>query len=250
MRSDSRLEFFYRGLREKNTYVGSHNHNCYELVYYLRGGGMTVIGDKKYAYSDNSFALIKPFCPHDEYHSSETEVIFIGFSYDDTAIKLRSGLYSFLDREPVLSLLNEILREAGAQKPHFRLMLESKINELAVRLSRKDGEGSKRRRDLLYIINYIEENSGQKINFRELAGLCGYSCDHFRRIFRKETGFSPQEYLINRRFEKALEMMKNPGVSVTETAYASGFSSGEQFSAMFKKRFGQPPKKYRTSLGL
>ena len=61
---------------------------------------------------------------------------------------------------------------------------------------------------------------------------------------------SPQEYLMKRRIERALELLADPELAVTEIAQAVGYYDVLQFSRIFKKHMGISPSQYRISIGV
>jgi AraC-like DNA-binding protein len=76
---------------------------------------------------------------------------------------------------------------------------------------------------------------------RELA--IGYS--KFRKLFKRSTGKSPNQYHINLRLDKAKELLSTTNLNVTEVAYQLGFDSVFYFSRLFKKKNGVSPKSFR-----
>ena len=96
-----------------------------------------------------------------------------------------------------------------------------------------------------YIKNYIEQHFDQKLDFKELAHMSGYSSDYFRHLFRAHFGVSPQEYMIDARLQKAKALLEEGHLSCTEVSYKCGFSNSAQLSTMFKKKFGCSPSAVR-----
>ncbi|MBC7958541.1 MAG: hypothetical protein H7X94_01630 [Vallitaleaceae bacterium] len=79
----------YESLLNKNF----HSHHSYELVYYIRGSGKTVIDGRSYKYSDGSFSMTLPNNKHNESHEEITEVLYINFDYTDLPIEILNGVY-------------------------------------------------------------------------------------------------------------------------------------------------------------
>ena len=67
---------------------------------------------------------------------------------------------------------------------------------------------------------------------------------YFRKLFLREMGMSPMAYLRKMRIEKAKEYLKLPSMSVSETAYAVGYSGIYPFSRVFKRETGESPSNY------
>lgn len=81
----------------------------------------------------------------------------------------------------------------------------------------------------------------------KLAQAVNLSEDYLTRIFHRETGFSPWEYLSRFRILLAAERLLNTDESVNEVALATGFQDQAYFCRVFKKIHGIPPGKYRSS---
>jgi AraC family transcriptional regulator len=86
------------------------------------------------------------------------------------------------------------------------------------------------------------------LSLQALANESGYSRVHFVRMFRAATGFSPHNYLLNLRLERARELLNNPSLSLIDIALDCGFSSHSHMSRLFHKSVGVTPSAYRRSL--
>jgi AraC-like DNA-binding protein len=95
---------------------------------------------------------------------------------------------------------------------------------------------------------YIESNLGRKISQATVAELCGMSPSEFSRCFRKSYGLTFQEYLIPRRVQEAIKLLKNPSASITDVCYAVGFCDQSYFTRTFRRYVGTAPSAYRRQL--
>lgn len=86
------------------------------------------------------------------------------------------------------------------------------------------------------------------LSLQVLANESGYSRVHFVRMFRAATGYSPHNYLLNLRLERARELLNNPSLSLIDIALDCGFSSHSHMSRLFHKSVGVTPSAYRRSL--
>ncbi|MBP7902289.1 MAG: helix-turn-helix transcriptional regulator [Spirochaetes bacterium] len=92
---------------------------------------------------------------------------------------------------------------------------------------------------------YINEKYSENISVRDIASVIALSPSHFSRIFKKETGLTPQEYLIRVRLDRAKSFLLRSRKSVTEIALQCGFSSSAHFSSSFIKRYGKTPSEFK-----
>lgn len=82
---------------------------------------------------------------------------------------------------------------------------------------------------------YIEKNYMYDISLDKLASIAGYSKYHFSRIFRQYTGSSHIDYVNKARINVAQKLLLDPGISITEVAMSSGFTSITSFNRVFKE---------------
>ena len=98
------------------------------------------------------------------------------------------------------------------------------------------------------VIRYIEQHYGESVTIKDLAATLGVSASFLSRIFKRESGFTVHEYLNRYRILRSTEWLKTR--SVTDTAYACGFSDNSHFIALFKKHMKQTPLQYKKSNNL
>lgn len=92
---------------------------------------------------------------------------------------------------------------------------------------------------------YLQENLDKVINFNKISHELGISRSIFYRQFRIHTGFTPGEYLLQQRMNKAKLLLKTTSLSIEEIATQTGYLDAGHFSQIFKKHAGIVPSKYR-----
>jgi AraC family transcriptional regulator len=92
------------------------------------------------------------------------------------------------------------------------------------------------------------QNFDSDLSLQALANESGYSRVHFVRMFKVTTGYSPHNYLLNLKLERARELLKNRSMSLIDVALDCGFSSHSHMSRFFRKVVGVTPTAYRRSL--
>ncbi|MFV0466888.1 MAG: helix-turn-helix domain-containing protein [Lachnospiraceae bacterium] len=96
-------------------------------------------------------------------------------------------------------------------------------------------------------LSYISEHFKEDISLDSLAEMASLSQFYFTRLFAKETGMTPHQYLIATRISYAKYMLKSTSVSIKEIAFDSGFTSESGFCSTFKKWEHITPSQYRSS---
>lgn len=92
---------------------------------------------------------------------------------------------------------------------------------------------------------YIRKNLHEQIDVEQLAERACMSKDHFIRLFRRETGDTPNAYVIQRKMERAELMLVTTDNSVKSIASALGYDDYSYFNRVFKKNAGITPQQYR-----
>jgi AraC-like DNA-binding protein len=91
----------------------------------------------------------------------------------------------------------------------------------------------------------IDREYAQPLDVEALARGAHMSAGHLSREFRQAYGESPYAYLMTRRIERAMALLRRGDVSVTDACFAVGCSSLGTFSTRFTELVGMPPSVYR-----
>jgi AraC-like DNA-binding protein len=91
----------------------------------------------------------------------------------------------------------------------------------------------------------IDREYAQPLDVEAIARGVNMSAGHFSRRFRRAYGESPYSYLMTRRIERAMALLRRGDLSVTDVCFAVGCSSLGTFSTRFTELVGMPPSTYR-----
>lgn len=91
----------------------------------------------------------------------------------------------------------------------------------------------------------IHENWEQTLDFQAIAQAQNISYEWLRKAFKKVTGTSPGQYLLNLKIEKTGQMLRETSLTISEIASKTGFESEFYFSKIFKKKTGLSPSIWR-----
>lgn len=96
------------------------------------------------------------------------------------------------------------------------------------------------------VFDYLDLHFSEDLTLETVADVAGFSKFHFSRLFKQYSGYNFYDYLCYRRIKSAETLLLKPGVSITEVALQSGFSSLSTFNRTFKKLKGCTPSEYRS----
>ena len=95
---------------------------------------------------------------------------------------------------------------------------------------------------------YINDYLDSSIKVKQLSELVGISQYHFSRMFKKSTGFTPHEYVIDQRIERVKRLLKDNKLTLAEIASDCGFTHQSHMGQLFVKHVGITPKQYRKKV--
>ncbi|NUU59193.1 AraC family transcriptional regulator [Paenibacillus agri] len=245
-----RVLYIVSAEHESGTYIPPHQHECYELVYYIKGLGTCNVGTRSYHFRNSSFSLIPPNTKHDENHQPEADILFVGFHCDNPQMNALAGVYEDDKEQTVLQNLLRMKEEFCRKREGFAELLNLQMSEITVHLLRllgATGSPSLSEDRVQYVMNYMDEHYRQKLPIGSLAEMSGYSYDRFRHLFKERYGCSPLRYLLLKRLDYAKSLLKHTQMHISEVSAASGFVNDAQFCNMFKREIGLTPRTFRIN---
>jgi AraC family transcriptional regulator len=127
------------------------------------------------------------------------------------------------------TLLGADLRESGVHAPGFNPLQPGGL---------ATWQASK-------TLAHIEANLASKVDINDLANVAALSRSHFSRAFKRSLGFSPMEYVVVRRVERAKAMISGTREPLAEVALACGFADQAHLSRRFRNIVGISPGRWR-----
>jgi AraC family transcriptional regulator len=156
----------------------------------------------------------------------------------------------------ILDIALKINSELAQPGIAAQLFAQSMTHALALQLLRRHSTiGAHDRLERLDIpahrlraaLEYIEAHLSEDVSLDAIAAAANLSTFRFARGFRKATGQPPHQYVIGRRLERAKDLLRTTDQAIAEVARRVGFATQSHFTAVFSKRCGLPPKRYRES---
>ena len=228
---------------EKITYCKSHSHPNWEIVSVISGEGYVETTEGKFPFSEGSVYCVPPNCRHTTYSDSGFLDVFI---HTESLLLNPSGITMVADGAfPQLGVL--ILSAYLKKDQGWRGTLESTLALITQLIYDLTAETTRNPLTTRLRDHLIRNLSNPNLSTESLASHFGYSPDYLRRIFKKEFGMSPMEFLWERRLHRGGELLINmPQYSVEEISLMCGFTDRFYFSRFFKKRKGLSPKQYKA----
>ena len=108
-----------------------------------------------------------------------------------------------------------------------------------------DGRGGLPRSTLRRVTDFVNDNLSTDLGLSEMAGVANLSRYHFSRQFKRSTGLSPHQYVIQRRVKRARELLSNTDLPVGDVASAVGFTHQSHLAQHVRRHFGVAPSALR-----
>jgi AraC family transcriptional regulator len=162
--------------------------------------------------------------------------------------------------QSLLQPFRQLVREVSVELPHRDLGLRTALDYLLLEISRLAEKQLQARVDqpeaslvlvhpaVVQIKFLLETNPGYQWQLNELAQLSSLSTQHLVKLFTKEVGVSPHQYLMQLRIKLAQELLTQSDIPITELALELGFSSSQHFATVYKRLTGETAQRFRNSL--
>lgn len=157
--------------------------------------------------------------------------------------------------DPLLSQLMRTLAEEIRDGDVDRLLADSLIAALVMRVAQRFGAPAPARLPALprprlrRVLDYIEAHLARDLTLAELAGVACLSPSHFSRAFKQAVGAGPHRYTVQRRVERAKDLLHRTDDTLAGIAAATGFADQSHFTAAFRREVGLTPGRFRAVSG-
>lgn len=256
-----------------------HSHDFSELVIILKGTALHRVNEREYELKPGDAFIIHDDLNHGYRNVRGLEYINIMFDWSVVQqfqrLKKMKGFQALFFLEPFyrkeqnfgskLNLTPSQLRKAEVlsdilleeyrhAKDGYEEMISSYFTALLIILSRSYSsnmnEDHRKVLQMAEAVTYIEENYLKAITLEQLSKLACISSRHFVRVFHKNYGITPMDYVIQLRLNHATKLLKESSLSITRIAMESGFNDHNYFSRQFKKVFTISASDYRKTAGI
>lgn len=241
----------YYGVRD----IGMHKHNYWEILYVNSGSGKFVFQDGTiFEYNKGDVICIPPLCEHRNHPREGFSNINLtlanwtpGYNTPVLISNLENSDFNYVDDLYYILDLTyrhfHYIKQNQAIFDNLTNLLLSFIDSLIV--SPSISIPSK------MIESKIVSNFGDPFfDLNDVYNECPYSKRYLQRLFIKDFGISPLQFLIQQRLNSSVKYLNQTvknDYSINEIAERCGFSDQYYFSRVFKKQFGICPKQYQKT---
>jgi len=180
--------------------------------------------------------------------------LFIHFNLGTLYDNVKPGIFEFnisgLLQKKIDSITSHLRKDSTQFNFKVALNIQSLITHLLSEIEEKDRFDVSTDLRILDTLDFIENNISQPLSNEILAERVKLATNAFNRLFKQETGLSPQKYVRKKRIDKSCVLLHHSGQSIEQVALAGGFADRYHFSRIFKQVTGLSPALYRKNFKL
>ncbi len=241
-----------------------HSHPAYSFILNFDSGTRVVVGERVIETEPGTVMAMDPGASHHELIEDQHGryvAIFIDRQYFEQELThypdidhLPFNFRAFAPAPELINLAKDFMAEADNRLPGRYQVLAACGLRICHSLIRSLQNfplvvsESSDRVEIHKAIEYMHVHYERKLSVEDLASVAGFSPSHFNRVFRRETGKSPIDYLIGMRLEKVRKLLRSGTVRITDAALQCGFSSSSHLTSCFRQAYGTTPSEYLKSL--
>ena len=247
--------------RELGFLFKGESHNFWEFTYIDKGYIDTEVEGIKYRLNQGEAIFYGKGQHHNQYTDQNTAACFITITFDMQLQGENDIIHNKLtiDTE-IQKLLKKIVDEKENNLYYSEDLILCYFKEMLIKLLRNlkfestlhtldSASKSYIENDIVArSIEYIQNNIDKKINLTEIAHYVSISQSYLSRIFKKQMGITPIEYISRLRLEKGKDLIRTGKYTFTQIADMLGFTSVHYFSRQFKEEYGISPSSYSKSI--
>jgi len=262
----AKIDAFYN-LRLDEFHMETHAHNRCEIMYVTDGNCEVELDGQLFRLNPGYFVFIDQDIPHrlTVGRKNPCSIMNIEFTCADNIqgvdlhyISERADSFrEFLEDRQDYKLLFDNQNMAGSLKTLIDMlynkqndnsyMVELMFSQILVIMSLCE-KGIRKQSGLLYIKKakeYINENYLYDITSEMIANYAGINRSYLHTLFSRYENCSITTYINTLRLERAVFLLKNTNMKITDIAFSTGFNSRQHFGYTFEKHFNISPLKYR-----
>lgn len=160
--------------------------------------------------------------------------------------------YFFYNNVELTTTINKLIKECTSTSITKDALADLTLQELLIRIIQTqttkaidDDLFTDPNNPITHVVQFIRLNLKENISTKHLSEKACMSTASFYRLFKRELGMSPIEFILGEKIRCAKQLLKNPTIQINEVCYLSGFEDSNYFIRLFKKYEGITPKQYQ-----
>lgn len=254
-----RQEYPVRVIPKRYSFKEGRQLAEFQIVYITGGTGVFEDKDISRIITPGTLFLLRPGYWHTYHPNKDTgwTEYYIGFNGPTFRSEInrffgdRKGPVEFGLSATLVDLFEQALFYAERQSSQTMSILQAivihMISLINYNLATKKRNDDKLDAAISYVKQYMANHLSEPIDVQALAEEQGMSYTWLRRMFRKNTGMAPAQYLQQLRIHMSMYLLRNTNAPIKNIAVDSGFKTPEYFCAVFQEATGMTPKEYRSA---
>lgn len=233
------------GKKTWHTTQGSFAAEAGQSIYFKKGAAIVE------QFFNEEFCLLLFFIP-DNFICSVVKEYSLELANSNAGITANEVVFRVNNDVGLNTFYQSMLSYFSGREQPYEALLKLKLKELilSILVSRSNLMLSNyfqaiSRNQTPSISEIMESNFRHNLSLENYAELCNRSLSSFKRDFQKLYQESPGKWLINRRLEYSIALLKANAFTISQIAFESGFENVSHFSRAFKAKFGLSPTQYR-----
>lgn len=253
-------EAFYYPIHVGHFYYDTGYHlkrnafNSFLILYVLDGEMILNENGAEITIGRDQFLFLDCYSKHTYYTRRPCETVWLHFDgqntrqlYEMTTERV-GKVFSLYDPLPVTGKVARIFEAFKSRQPIREGQFSRWIYDMLMDIylfAKLEGPATDRAAVIEEVTAYINDHFREDPSVEALAKIASLSPYHFIRVFKKETGMTPHEYIVDLKIRTAKYLLKNTTIPVKDICFEAGFSGESVLCSTFKRITGYSPTAYR-----
>ena len=247
--------FYY----EDSYHLWRSNYNSYLCMYLIKGKAKITSGSRTFLAKAGDLVYLDCYQPYGYDAVSELETIWFHFDgmgarqLNQAIQELDATVFTLNDNTRAVNYIKRIYQNyhQGGQEsePVISSYIMSVLSEL---FPSSQNSVNRQVSEQLGIVEqtmeYVKQHLNSELTIEILANQVSLSKYYFARSFKKETGYTPHEYVLKARINYAKELLRGTEMVLRQIALECGFTDESSFASAFKKYVGMTAGEFRKMM--
>ncbi|WPX08287.1 AraC family transcriptional regulator [Anaerocellum danielii] len=252
----------------QSNYLLPHWHDEFEIIYLEKGLASFSIDGQEYRLLPHQFLFVNCGSIHSGKAIDSPEAYAIVFNlnmlitsepdicktkYLQLIERRKQLVPSFVEDSYLRDVIFNLIEVWKKKEYGYELYIKSNLFMIFYHLFNKgyivdssfNREFNSKLEKIKAALDYINLNYSNPLSTEELSKITNLSKYYFCRLFKEITHLTPIDYINKFRVEKAIELIKNTNLSISEIAFEVGFNNVSYFIKIFKEYVGMTPLQYK-----